>query len=235
MYSDTVIIIPARLNSTRLPEKVLAPIGDKKLIEWVVHSATSAKIADVVLAYSDQRIVDETNLNIQTIKTDPELPNGTMRVYDAFCKLEKKYKYIINLQGDLPFCEPSILSSVADALHNNSSEIVTPVCKINAKEEVENPNVVKVAISNQDEALYFSRSPIPHGADVFYKHVGVYGFKADALKRFVALPQSPLEITESLEQLRALEAGMNISCVYTNAFPQSVDILEDLEKVRKLA
>lgn len=236
MYSDTVIIIPARLDSVRLPQKVLAQIGAKKLIEWVVHSAKSATIADVVLAYSDQKILDDTNLDITCIKTDPTLPNGTVRVYEAFRQLKKKYKYVINLQGDLPFCDPSILKSVADALHEDEShDIVTPVCEIELKDEVHNPNIVKVAMSANGRGIYFSRSPIPHGSETFYKHIGIYGFKAEVLERFIGLPESPLERAEKLEQLRALEVGINISCVHVNSFPQSVDIAEDLEKVRKLA
>lgn len=229
------IIVPARLDSVRLPRKVLAQIGEKKLIEWVLGQALAANCADVFLAYSDEEIVEQSFLEgVRTIKTDPTLANGTMRVHAASLELPASYEYIINLQGDMPFIEPEILQQTATALINsNNSDIITPVCVITDQADITPPSIVKVAMTQTQRALYFSRSPIPYGAEVYYKHIGVYGFRRDILNLFMALPPSTLERSENLEQLRAIEHGLGIQCVIVDSFPLSVDVPDDLKKARE--
>lgn len=237
MHNNLAIIIPARLNSSRFNRKVLANLGDKKLIEWVMQNALDANIGHVVLAYAEEEILEQINIKPHfAIKTNPSLANGTLRIYDAYKQLStkhgKQYKYVINLQGDLPICDPHILVDIANSLTTLEKkeifDIVTPVCEIRQKSEINNPNVVKVALSGIMDAVYFSRAAVPYGANKFYKHIGIYGFSAHSLQKFINLPPSKLENYEKLEQLRALENGMKIRCIEALSCPISVDTKEDL-------
>lgn len=259
MNRNLAVIIPARLGSTRFPGKILADLGGKKVIEWVIQNAKNADVGDVILAYAEDEILNNISIKPDlAVKTEPNLANGTLRIYDAYSKLNsglhhsnnsKKYKYIINLQGDLPIFDVKILQNLADALRGGQGaasagspgsiadkyDIITPICKIDSKEEVNNPNVVKVACGSGMNAIYFSRSPVPYDSDQYYKHIGIYGFYADSLKRFISLPQSKLEAYEKLEQLRALESGMKIRCIIADSYPISVDTKDDLELAKLCA
>lgn len=255
MNNNLAVIIPARLGSTRFPNKVLADLGGKKILERVIQNAKDAGIGDVILAYAEDEILNSISIKPDlAIKTDPGIANGTLRIYDAYSKLEnynnhKKYKYIINLQGDLPILDIKILQNLANTLQGKVEEgvkesnntfsfgkydIITAVCKIDSEEDVNNPNIVKVAFGNEMNAIYFSRSPIPYGANQYYKHIGIYAFSVDSLRRFVLAPESKLEGYEKLEQLRALEIGMSIGCIISNSYPISIDTYNDLENAKKI-
>jgi 3-deoxy-manno-octulosonate cytidylyltransferase (CMP-KDO synthetase) len=229
MNSDTIIIIPSRLGSTRLKEKPLANIGEYSLIQRVVMQAQLTKIPVYVATDSDLIAKNIENLNAIPIMTD-ECSSGTDRVYQAYKKIQNpEIKYVINVQGDMPFIKPSTIKAVADNLVKQEFPIITPVAKVGIDSAKFLSNV-KVIITNFNKALYFSRSVIPNGADKFWYHVGVYGFEVGALERFVALPRSEMEIAENLEQLRALDNGIDIGVCYVDDIPISVDTNEDLQK-----
>lgn len=228
------IIIPARLASTRLPQKVLKPINGKPLIYWTIKSALDARIGDVVLAGCSQEVCDAVDLDVEKIITNPDLPNGTMRVYEASKNLSKKYDYIINMQGDLPFVEPEIFHKLVEAIKLYPDSIITPIYKITSVEQFNTPSIVKVALGENNRGMYFSRSYIPYGAKECYKHIGIYLYPTNILEQYMSLPVTAIEGEENLEQLRALYYGIPIFCPEVNSFPLSVDTKEDLEEVIKL-
>jgi 3-deoxy-manno-octulosonate cytidylyltransferase (CMP-KDO synthetase) len=170
------------------------------------------------------------------IMTDPDCPTGSDRVFEALQTMPegKKIKYIINVQGDMPFIKPSVVSDIINGLKSGVAEIMTAVAKVGEDVAASSSNV-KVVVGKSNLAMYFSRSMIPHGAKEFLYHVGIYGFTREALEKFVNLPQSECEKLEKLEQLRALENGMKIGVVFSDEIPISVDTPEDLEKARKYA
>lgn len=229
-----LIFIPVRLASQRLPQKAVADVKGLPMMIQVGNRAKEANAGEVVFACGDQELVDIAHAHgFKAVLTDPSLPTGTDRVYAAYKKLGSNDPYIINLQGDMPFIDPETIHQTAEALKNSDAEMSTAASKFHDKAESETPSVVKVALSYQGRALYFSRaSAFPHGEGEYYHHLGIYGYKADALEKFVNLPQSPLEKRENLEQLRALENGMNITVAIVDDCPQSVDTPEDLIKVR---
>lgn len=244
MTAKTLLVIPARLNAQRLPNKPLAKISNKPMIQHVWEIACRAKAGDVVVACGEQEIAHEIEkAGGKAVLTDPNLPSGTDRVYTAWKTLdpnEDTYDIIVNIQGDLPTLDPKIISSTIEALQSTpKADITTPVTKITDKKELDTSSIVKVAAGNFHEnvakALYFSRSSIPHGAKQHYHHVGLYAFRSSSLSKFIKLPVSQLEREEKLEQLRALEHGLSIyvSCVET-ATPFGVDTLEDLERARQI-
>lgn len=237
----SVIIIPARLASTRLPNKVLLDIEGLPMIIRVAKQALKSSIKDVFIACGDKEIYDVAKShNLNAILTDANLPSGTDRIWQAYGKIGKKYDIIINLQGDLPLLDPKNIDDVLEAIKNNNCDIATLANPISLRQEVENPNIVKIAIAfinkTVGNALYFSRSPIPYSKnnDEYYHHIGIYAYRASALEKFVSLKPSVLEKRESLEQLRALENGMKIVVKITNSFPLGVDTKEDLDKVRQI-
>jgi 3-deoxy-manno-octulosonate cytidylyltransferase (CMP-KDO synthetase) len=227
-----LIIIPARLAATRLPRKVLKDIHGLPMVIQVANRAKEAEVGDVIIATEDQEVIDVANkYGFEAVLTDGGILSGTDRVYDAYKRLNRKYDYVINLQGDMPFVAPETIKQVAELLTKNEADISTAAAVTTDVCEVQSNAVVKVALSYKMRAIYFSRTiPFPYGEGEFYKHVGIYGFTPDSLQRFVKLPQSPLEKRESLEQLRALEEGMTINVAVVNDFPISVDIPEDLAK-----
>ena len=236
---DTLVVIPARVASTRLPGKVLADINGKSLIVRAYECAVAAGIGDVIVACDCDQVKEKiVEVGGIAMLTDPELSSGTDRIHEGWRKYdpEKKYKYIINVQGDLPFIDPEFIKAAGDMLRDTDYDMSTPATLI-TDDSYKLESVVKpvVAFSSSDmgRALYFSRSPIPHNGP-YYNHVGIYGFRADALEKFVKLPQSSLEKTEKLEQLRALENGMTIGLkVINKPSPISIDTPEDLERARK--
>lgn len=236
-------IIPVRLASTRLPNKPLADICGKTMIERVYQQALAANLGDVLIACDGEEIAAEVKkFGGKFVITDPNLPSGTDRIYAAYKKFHgEEFEVIVNLQGDLPNIDPKVIAAAAKAALEHDCDIATVASKIKNEAEISNPNVVKIAIAFKEEnlgkALYFSRCAIPfsknNSAD-FYHHIGIYAYKKSALEKFVNLAPSALEQRESLEQLRALENDMKIFVKIVEAHPLSVDTKEDLEIVTKL-
>jgi 3-deoxy-manno-octulosonate cytidylyltransferase (CMP-KDO synthetase) len=243
MTKKVLIIIPTRLASTRLPNKPLANICGKSMIQRVYEQAIKANLGEVLIACDGEKIADEAKkIGAKFVITNPDLPSGTDRIYAAYKTLARdEFDIILNLQGDLPNIEPQVIRAAFEAALNQDCDIATVASKIENKAEISNPNVVKIAIAfkekNLGRALYFSRCPIPFSKtneDNFYHHIGIYAYKKSALEKFVNFPQSNLEKRESLEQLRALENDMKIFVKIVEAHPLSVDTKEDLEIVRNL-
>jgi len=247
MKKNVLTIIPVRLASTRLPNKPLADIVGKSMIQRVYEQALKANLGDVVIACDGEEIAKEVEkFGGKYVLTEPNLPSGTDRIFAAYEKLKEKDGYIdgfdviLNLQGDLPTIDPSVISSAADAALEENCDFATVASKITLESEITNPNVVKIAIAfksdNFGKALYFSRAAIPYSKkdEDYYHHIGIYAYKKEALEKFVTLSPSPLEKRESLEQLRALENDMKINVRIVDAHPLSVDTQEDLEVIIKL-
>ncbi|MSO13219.1 3-deoxy-manno-octulosonate cytidylyltransferase [Rickettsiales endosymbiont of Trichoplax sp. H2] len=230
-FRKSIIIIPARLDSTRLPKKPLINIKGIPMIIRVYNKALEANIGKVVVAGCNDELGNLINsYNFNYISTDPMLPSGTDRVYAAYKNLNEEYDNIINLQGDMPHINSMTIKKVNDVLNDEQDiDIATAASKINdIEDDINNINAVKVIKSYQNYALYFTRYPVR--LDENYKHIGIYGFKANSLEKFVCLPQSPLEKNEKLEQLRALENGMKVKIVITNDPNISIDTKRDLLK-----
>lgn len=239
MSVQPIIIIPSRLASTRLERKPLALINGQPMVAQVLQRALEANVGPVMVACCGPEIADIVNQKGGTaILTDPELASGTDRVWAAVKDLpaSSKPSIIINLQGDLPNIGTESLQAVLRPLENPAVDISTIASIIKNPEELTNPNVVKIALAKENEtrgrALYFSRNPIPFGADTYYHHIGVYAFRYHVLEKFVSLPTSLLEKAERLEQLRAMEAGMRIDVELVDTIPHTVDTAVDLEAVR---
>lgn len=235
--SDVVLMIPARLASSRLPNKPLADIAGKPMIVHVYERAVDASLGDVVVACSEQEVADAIlQAGGKAVMTDPDLPSGTDRIYAALEALNQHYKYVINIQGDLPTLDPQLIIECYEVLKQKHTDISTLITPITNKEELTNPNVVKAVVAFDDDtsgkALYFSRATVPYGEGTCYHHIGMYGYTYDALKKFVSLPPSALEKREKLEQLRALENGLSIAAKVVDTIPLGVDTQEDLEKAR---
>lgn len=243
MKNKVLTIIPVRLASTRLPNKPLADINGKSMIQRVYEQALAANLGDVVIACDGEEIAEEVKkFGGKFVITDPALPSGTDRIYAAYKKFHGDvFEVIINLQGDLPNIDPNVIRAAAKAALEHDCDIVTVASKIKNEAEITNPNVVKVAIAFREKdlgrALYFSRCPIPYSkkSDAnYYHHIGIYAYKNSALEKFVNLAPSILEDRESLEQLRALENDMKIFVKVVDAHPLSVDTQEDLDVMRNL-
>lgn len=238
---SSLVVIPARLASTRLPGKPLADIAGRPMILRVWDAAMAANIGPVVVAAADQEIYDAvTAAGGTAILTDPDLPSGSDRVWQATQAFDPdgKYDVLLNLQGDLPTFEPQALRAVMSVMANPMYDVGTLVAPVTSDAEKNAASVVKVACDFSGDAqiapaLYFSRQPIPWGDGPLWHHIGVYGWRRAALAQFVALPPSGLEKRESLEQLRALEAGMRIGCTRLASAPFGVDTPEDLERARR--
>ena len=234
------IVIPARLASTRLPNKPLADIAGQTMIERVWRQAEKAKIGPVLVAAAEQEIVDViARAGGRAVLTDPALPSGTDRVFAALKSVGSTHDVIVNLQGDLPALDPGDIRVVADALVATKADIATLAAEIDDAADYDNPSVVKPVVAwdasgKLGRALYFTRARAPSGEGPLFHHIGIYAFRREALARFVALPPSPLERREKLEQLRALEAGLTIAVARVDAVPLSVDTPADLEKARAL-
>ena len=235
-----LIIIPARLASTRLPNKPLADILGKSMIQRVYEQAVKAQIGEVYVACDGEEIASEIRkFGGKAIITDPNLPSGSDRIFAALQQIDNadQFAAVVNLQGDLPAIEPQVIKAAALALIEADSDIATVASIIKNKDEITNPNVVKIAIAfgqkDLGKALYFSRAAIPHGAGDYYHHIGIYAYKQEALKKFISLSPSALEKRESLEQLRALENDMKIAVKIVDSHPLSVDTKEDLEAIKE--
>ncbi|MCX7338073.1 MAG: 3-deoxy-manno-octulosonate cytidylyltransferase [Alphaproteobacteria bacterium] len=233
-----IVIIPARLNAVRLPRKPLALIHQKPMIVHVWEGAHAAAVGPVLVACCGTEIESVvTKAGGRAVITDPSLPSGTDRVWAAFCQAfpDADDSIIINLQGDIPGVTAEMLTAVLEPLENPDVDIATIAAPMTDVDMINNPNIVKIAYSPISETmgkgLYFSRSPIPHGAECYYNHIGIYAYRRSALERFVSLPPSTLEKAERLEQLRALEDGMRIDVRLVPEAPISVDTQKDLDAV----
>ena len=240
-----VAIIPARYASTRFPGKPLVDIGGKTMIQRV-YDQVSKELDDVYVATDDQRIFDKVlSFGGKVIMTSDAHRSGTDRCYEAFTKLEDWFDVVINVQGDELFIQPEQIEALKNCFADDETQIATLVKKITDKDGVEvlfNPNSPKVVIDKQNNALYFSRSPIPYkrGSDEknwmaehdYYKHVGVYAYRSEVLSQIVQMPPSKLELAESLEQLRWLENGLKIKAGFTDVETVGIDTPEDLEKIK---
>ena len=233
----TVIVIPARYSSTRLPGKPLLIVKNKPIIQYVYEAALKVKGADsVIVATDDERIMNAVkNFGGMAELTSPDCKSGSDRISEI-ANRHSEFEYIINLQGDEPQITPEVVESVIDALKNDDIDISTPVRKITDKEQINNPNCVKCVFDNNFNALYFSRCPIPYERNKdkssYYAHIGIYGYKRDSLIKMTRLNQTNLEIQESLEQLRALQNGMKIKVVITDLNPVGIDTIEDYENFK---
>ena len=236
-----LVIIPSRLESTRLSQKALVEICGKPMIEWVLNQTTKADIGEVIVATCGNEIATAVaNAKGKFIITNPNLPSGTDRVWAAYHSMgEPEVDVIINVQGDLPLLSPNHLQNILKPFENPDVDVSTLATLITDPAEVNNPNVVKVCMdqpqNNIGRAVYFSRSAVPANALSFYHHVGVYAYRPKALKAFVNYPPCYLEQTEKLEQLRFLQHGFRVDVVVIESAPVSVDTHADLEKVRSLA
>ncbi|MCE2991411.1 MAG: 3-deoxy-manno-octulosonate cytidylyltransferase [Candidatus Jidaibacter sp.] len=232
-----LIFIPVRLAATRLPQKPILDVKGLPMMIQVGLRAKESNVGEVVFACGDQELVDlAAKHGFKAVLTDPSLPTGTDRVHAAYQALNSKDKHILNVQGDMPFISGKTIAETAKVLERSDADMATAASIIDKgdSEHTLNSSVAKVVLSKNNRALYFSRTPyLPHGIGDYYHHLGIYGYKADALKKFVSLPQSPLEKRENLEQLRALENDMTIDVAIVNDFPQSVDTPEDLVKVNQ--
>lgn len=237
-----VVIIPARLASTRLPGKPLADIGGQPMIVRVMRRALDADVGPVAVACGDAAIAAAVEAaGGRAVLTDPDLPSGSDRVQQALARLdpEGRFDVVVNLQGDVPTIDPAVIRAALDPLTDPAFDIGTLVAPIADETEAATPSFVKAACAfapgaTVAPALYFSRAPIPWGEGPRWHHIGIYAYRRAALARFVALPESLLERREGLEQLRALEAGMRIGCARVAHGPFGVDTPADLERARSL-
>lgn len=236
--TKTAIFIPARMASTRLPGKPLADIHGKPMIVHVLERAKESGISDVYVACSEDEVKKAVEAHGgKAIMTDPDLPSGTDRIYQAMKRATADYDIIVNVQGDLPTLDHKIINKAVALLDNKDVDISTLVAVIKTDHEKTNPNVVKAVgafSEGNSRALYFTRATAPYGEGDLYHHIGLYVYRRESLERFVKLPPSPLEKREKLEQLRALENGMRIDVAVVDTVPLGVDTPEDLEFVRKL-
>ncbi len=230
-----IIVIPARMQATRLPGKPLADINGRPMIAHVIDRAKEADIGPVVVAAAETEIAEAAEqYGAKAVLTDPDLPSGSDRIKAALDSLDKdrKYDVVINVQGDIPTISPLSIRAALTPLEEPSVDISTLVAEIKIQEELLNPNVVKAVLAASGRALYFSRALVPTGSGPVYHHIGLYGYRRKALERFVQLQPSPLELRERLEQLRALEDGMVISAAVVDDIPLGVDDRDDLERAR---
>ena len=234
------MLIPARLSSTRLPRKPLADIHGWPMIVHVWRRAVEANVGEVVVAADDLSIVQVVEAaGGRAVLTRPDHASGSDRIAEALARLdpERRYDVVVNVQGDLPTIEPEAVRAAAALLADAQVDIATLATPIRRAEERDDPNVVKAVGAALSErrlrALYFTRATAPWGPGELLHHIGLYAYRREALERFVALPPSPLELRERLEQLRALEAGMRIDIALVDVAPLGVDTAEDLERARE--
>jgi 3-deoxy-manno-octulosonate cytidylyltransferase (CMP-KDO synthetase) len=246
---STLILIPARMASTRLPGKPLADIAGAPMIVHVARRAAEAGLGRVVVATDTQSVAEAVRAHgFEAVMTRMDHESGSDRIHEALVALdpERKVETIVNVQGDLPTIDPGIIAASLRPFEDKAVDIATLGVEIVRDEEKTNPNVVKIVGSLRPEfeivgshrmrlkALYFTRATAPWGEGPLYHHIGLYAYRRAALERFVALKPSPLERRERLEQLRALEAGMRIDVEIVQSLPLGVDTPEDLERARTI-
>lgn len=239
--SDPLILIPARLAATRLPDKPLADIHGAPMIVHVWRRAMEAGIGPVAVATDSDAIADAVRTAGGTaVMTRADHASGSDRIFEALETLDPdgRHDVVVNVQGDLPTIDPRAIAAAILPLADPAVQIATLAALIRRDDERDNPNVVKVVGSEINpgrlRALYFTRATAPHGDGPLLHHIGLYAYRRAALSRFVALPPSPLELRERLEQLRALEAGMRIDVTLVDDVPLGVDTPHDLERAREI-
>lgn len=234
-------VIPARYASTRFPGKPLIDIGGKSMIQRVYEQCKKTSVlSDVIVATDDDRIAEHVlSFGGKVIMTADTHQSGTDRCAEVISTYKGKCDAVINIQGDEPFIDPKQIELLASAFNEESTQIVTLIKKIKSEEEVRNPNVVKAIANKNNQAIYFSRSPIPYrrnpGVDItYFKHVGIYGYRKQVLAEITQLPVGKLEQAESLEQLRWVENGYSIVLKETDLETIAIDTPDDLDKVLKM-
>jgi 3-deoxy-manno-octulosonate cytidylyltransferase (CMP-KDO synthetase) len=239
--NDVLVLIPARMAASRLPGKPLADIAGKPMIVHVLRRAEEAGVGPVLVATDSQEIAAAVEAaGGRAVMTRTDHASGSDRIFEALETVdpEAKVKIVVNVQGDLPTLTPDDLRAALLPLADPAVDISTIATEIRNETERTNPHVVKVVGSpiapGRLRALYFTRATAPFGDGPLYHHIGLYAYRRAALARFVALPQSPLELREKLEQLRALEAGMRIDVALVDTAPLGVDTPAELETARAL-
>jgi 3-deoxy-manno-octulosonate cytidylyltransferase (CMP-KDO synthetase) len=242
--TNTIVLIPARLKATRLPDKPLADIHGVPMIVHVWRRAVAAGAGRVVVATDSEPIADAVrSAGGEAEMTRADHPSGSDRIHEVLVRLdpERRLDAVVNLQGDLPTLEPHLVQACLAPVLAGSADVATLAAVIKDEHERTEPSIVKVvgtpvAANRPDllRALYFTRATAPWGEGPLYHHIGIYAWKRAALERFVALPPSPLELREKLEQLRALEAGLRIEVAVVDTVPLGVDTPADLERARRM-
>jgi len=240
--TDSLIVIPARLAATRLPDKPLAEIAGEPMIVHVWRRAVEAGSGPVLVATDSEAVRDAVaQAGGEAVMTRPDHASGSDRIYEAVQQFDpdRSVDTIVNLQGDLPTLDPNLVRACISALQAGEADIGTIAAEIVREEERTDPNVVKVIGSPLGRAgilraLYFTRATAPYGEGPLYHHIGIYAYRRAALERFVGLPPSPLETREKLEQLRALEDGMHIHVGLVDTVPLGVDTPADLARAREI-
>ena len=230
----SVVVIPARMASTRLPNKPLADIHGRPMIAWMIDIARAANAGPVLVAAAEEEVAEAAlKAGANVTLTDPDLPSGSDRVFAALEAFdpERRFEVVVNLQGDMPTMRAADVARAVAALRDGA-DIATLVSPSTDEAERNNPNLVKAIRAADGRCLYFTRAAAPHGDGPIERHVGIYVYTRDALARFVATLPSPLEQREKLEQLRALEMGMIIRADAIEDFPKGVDSPPDLEAAR---
>ncbi|MGB8817467.1 MAG: 3-deoxy-manno-octulosonate cytidylyltransferase [Rhizobiaceae bacterium] len=238
---NPIILIPARMASTRLPGKPLADIGGKPMIVRVADQASKSGVGRVVVCTDTQTVADAViAAGYEAVMTRADHQSGSDRIFEALQKIDPdaRHDVVVNVQGDLPTIDPDIIARSVTPLADTQVDIATLGAVITLEAEKTNENVVKIIGSQiapgHLRALYFTRATAPWGEGPLYHHIGLYAYRRPALERFVALGPSPLEQRERLEQLRALEAGMRIDAVIVKTVPLGVDTPHDLERARAI-
>jgi 3-deoxy-manno-octulosonate cytidylyltransferase (CMP-KDO synthetase) len=239
--SDPVVIIPARLAATRLPNKPLADIAGEPMIVHVWRRAVEAGVGPVAVATDAPAIAEAVEkAGGRAVMTRADHASGSDRIAEAVDKLdpEGRHDVVVNVQGDFPTIDPRSIAAAAFPLLDKRVDVATLVCLISREDERTNPNVVKMIgteiAPGRFRALYFTRATAPTGEGPLWHHIGVYAYRRRALETFVSLPPSPLERRERLEQLRAIEAGFRFDAVVVDDVPFGVDTPEQLEEARRL-
>jgi 3-deoxy-manno-octulosonate cytidylyltransferase (CMP-KDO synthetase) len=238
----SIIMIPARMGSQRLPGKALADIAGVPMIVQVWRRAMESAVGPVVVAAGEPEIAAVvTAAGGRAVLTNPDLPSGSDRILAALDQIDAAgdYDIVVNLQGDLPTLAPALIGTAIEALTDSGADISTLACRTDSERERASSSVTKAVVAwdgggDRGRALYFTRAPAPWGEGPVFHHIGLYVYWRAALVRFVGLPPSPLEKREKLEQLRALEAGMSIAVARVDTIPLGVDTADDLERARAL-
>lgn len=239
--ANPIVLVPARMSSTRLPGKPLADIHGQPMIVHVWRRAMEAEVGPVVVAADAQEIVVAVEqAGGRAVLTRPDHASGSDRIWEAIeaADPQARHDIVVNVQGDLPTIEPQAVRAALAPLANEAVDIATLAAEIVRPEERDDPNVVKLVGTeighNLRRALYFTRATAPWGEGPLFHHIGLYAYRRSALERFIKLPPSPLELRERLEQLRALEDGMRIDAAIVATVPLGVDTPHDLERAREM-
>jgi 3-deoxy-D-manno-octulosonate cytidylyltransferase len=237
-----IVIIPARLESSRLPRKVMIDIAGKTMLERSHEVASAAECGDVLVLTDSEEVIDEVrSFGGEAMMTDPDLESGTARIASVVDQLDADI--VVNLQGDAPLTDPSVIAQSAEEAARSGAPVTMPVYRMERTQDVQDPSVVKVVRAHDGSTLYCSRSPVPHVRDAYaldwteattyWGHVGIYAYSRAFLEGFSDLPPSPLEDAERLEQLRWLQAGLRLHTFEVDPQGPSVDTPADLDTVRE--